>query len=511
MRSKKALMNTVASLALQFVTVICGFIVPRLIIGEYGSEVNGLVSSITQFLGYITLFEAGVGGVVRAALYKPLADNDINAMSGIIKATESFFRKIALIFVAYMLVLAGAFPLIVNRSFDSVFTASLVVIIGISTFAQYYFGMTYTVFVQADQRRYITAFLQIFTIILNAVMVVIFVKLGASIHILKLGTAAVYVLRPLLLNVYVNKRYKFDKSAKPNKQAIKQRWDGLGHHIAYFVNLNADVVILTLFSKISTAFSIAEVSVYTVYHAVVYGIVSITSSISSGMEAGFGNMIAKNEKENLNKKFSLYEFLSYTIITVMFTCAGILIVPFVSVYTSGITDINYIRPLFAYIITAAYAAYAIRSPYNILTLAAGHYRQTRNGAFAEAAINVVISVIGVYFWGIVGVALGTLVAMSFRTVQYAWYLSKNILERSFGIFIKRILTAALASAASILIVYFIPSFSVDSYFTWILFAIETFAVTASVTFVTSLIFSKKEMFDTFSYVKTTFLKKKRKI
>ncbi len=510
MRSKKALMNTVASLALQLVTVICGFIVPRLIIGEYGSEVNGLVSSITQFLGYITLFEAGVGGVVRAALYKPLADNNIDEMSGIIKATESFFRKIALIFVGYMIVLSALFPLIVNKSFDFIFTASLVLIIGISTFAQYYFGMTYTVFVQADQRRYITASLQIFTIILNAIMVVIFVKLGASIHILKLGTAAVYVLRPLLLNLYVNKRYKFDKSAKPNTQAIKQRWDGLGHHIAYFVNLNADVVILTLFSKISTAFSIAEVSVYTVYHAVVYGIVSITSSISSGMEAGFGNMIAKNEKENLNNKFGLYEFLVYTIVTVMFTCAGILIVPFVRVYTSGITDINYIRPLFAYIITAAYAAYAIRSPYNILTLAAGHYKQTRNGAFAEAAINVVLSIIGVYFWGIVGVAIGTFAAMTFRTVQYALYLSKNILERKFSVFVKRVLTSVLASALSILIVYFIPDFTVDSYLTWILYAIEAFAVTSAITILVSIVFSKNEILHTVDYVKTTFLKKKRK-
>ncbi|MBQ3128612.1 MAG: sugar isomerase [Clostridia bacterium] len=510
MRSKKALMNTTASLLLQFVTVICGFIVPRIIIGTYGSEVNGLASSITQFLGYITLFESGVGGVVRAALYKPLADNDINKISSIVKATENFFRKIALIFVGYMLVLAGLFPVLVNKSFDWVFTASLVVIIGISTFAQYYFGMTYTVLTQADQRRYVTAVLQIFTVILNAILVVIFAKLGASVHVLKLGTAAVYVLRPIILNIYVKRKYQLEKSAKPDKQAIKQRWDGLGHHIAYFVNLNADVVILTLFSKVSAAFSIAEVSVYTVYHAVVYGIVSVTSSISSGIEAGFGNMIAKNEKENLNKKFGIYEFLSYIIVTVMFTCAGILIIPFVKVYTAGITDINYIRPAFAYIIVLAYAAYAIRSPYNILTLAAGHYRQTRNGAFAEAAINVVFSIVGVYLWGIVGVAIGTLCAMTFRTVQYALYLSKYILKRKFSVFVKRVLISAIASALSVLAVNALPAFTVDSYMTWIFYAIETAVVTVLTTLIVNLVFAKKDLSDTFIYVKSTFLKKVKK-
>lgn len=510
MRSKKALMNTAASLLLQFVTVICGFIVPRIIIGTYGSEVNGLASSITQFLGYITLFESGVGGVVRAALYKPLAQNDTAKISGIVKATENFFRKIALIFVGYMLVLAGVFPVLVNKSFDWFFTATLVAIIGLSTFAQYYFGMTYTVLTQADQRRYVTATLQIFTIILNAVLVVIFAKLGASVHTLKLGTAAVYILRPIILNIYVRRKYRIDRSVGPDTQAIKQRWDGLGHHIAYFVNLNADVVILTLFSKVSAAFSIAEVSVYTVYHAVVYGIVNISGSISSGMEAGFGNMIALNEKENLNKKFGMYEFLSYTIITIMFTCAGILILPFVKVYTGGITDINYIRPAFAFIIVLAYAVFAVRSPYNILTLAAGHYRQTRNGAFAEAAINVAVSIVGVYFWGIVGVALGTLCAMTFRTVQYAWYLSKNILERSFAVFIKRVGTSALSAALSVFVMKLLPEFVIDSYLRWILFGVLTAVVTASVTLLTSLIFSKKELIDTIKYVKSTFLKKVKK-
>lgn len=510
MRSKKALMNVTSSLFLQFVSVICGFIVPRLIIGTYGSEVNGLVSSITQFLGYIALFEAGVGGVVRAAMYKPLARKDMTKLSGIVKATENFFRKIALIFVGYMLVLAALFPILVNKSFDWVFTASLVVIIGISTFAQYYFGMTYTVLLYADQRRYVTSYLQIFTIILNAILVVIFAKLGASIHWLKLGTAAVYVLRPIVLNWYVKRGYKFDKKVKPDTQAIRQRWDGLGHHIAYFVNLNADVVIITLVSKISSAFSIAEVSVYTVYHAVVYGIVNITGSVSAGMEAGFGNMIANGEKENLNKKFGLYEFVYYTVVTIMFTCAGILIIPFVKVYTSGITDVNYIRPVFAYIIVLAYAAYAIRSPYNTLTLAAGHYRQTRNGAFLEAGINVVVSMICVFIWGIVGVAIGTFAAMAFRTVQYAWYLSENILERSFAVFIKRVAVAALISAVSIVLVGVLPKVAVESYTTWVLFAVETAAVVVAVTFIFSLVFSKNELIDTIKYIKNTFLKRKKK-
>lgn len=487
MRSKKALANTLVSLALQFVTAVCGFIVPRLIIGTYGSDVNGLISSITQFLSYITLFEAGVGGVVRAALYKPLADKNIPKLSSIVTATEGFFRKISYIFIVYLGVLACVYPLIVNKTFGWGYTASLVLIIGISTFVQYYFGITYMVFLQADQKRYITSTVQIITIILNTLLVLAFVMFGASIHVLKLGTAVVYILRPLALNFYVKKKYGLNRKAEPDNTAISQRWDGLGHHIAFFVNLNTDVVILTLFSKISGAFTMAEVSVYTVYYGVVNGVHNLTSALSTGMEAALGNMIANDEKENLREKFGLYEFLSYAVTTFMYTCTAVLIVPFVSVYTKGITDANYIRPVFSYLIVAAFAAYSIRLPYNNLTLAAGHYKQTRNGAFAEAGINVVVSAVMVCFFGIIGVAIGTLTAMAFRTVQYALYLSKNILQRKFSVFIKRVGVSVLACAISLLIIQFVPHIDVTSYLTWAIYAAETaaitFAITASVNFV----------------------------
>lgn len=74
MRTKKAFLDMITSLLLQLVTVVSGFILPK-VIGVFGSDTNGLIDSVSQFIGYITLLEAGVGGVTHAALYKPLLDN----------------------------------------------------------------------------------------------------------------------------------------------------------------------------------------------------------------------------------------------------------------------------------------------------------------------------------------------------------------------------------------------------------------------------------------------------
>ena len=131
MRTKKAIYNSITALLLQVVTAVVGLILPSLMIRTYGSEANGAVSSISQFLGYISLIEAGVGGVARAALYGPLAKKDTEKISGIINATERFFRKIAGIFVVYTIVIACIYPYIAKSNLDWIYTFILVLIIGL--------------------------------------------------------------------------------------------------------------------------------------------------------------------------------------------------------------------------------------------------------------------------------------------------------------------------------------------------------------------------------------------
>ena len=75
MNKKIVIKNIISSLIFQFSTIVYGFIIPILIIKKYGSGVNGLVSSITQFIAYISLLEAGIGPVIKNALFKPIVEN----------------------------------------------------------------------------------------------------------------------------------------------------------------------------------------------------------------------------------------------------------------------------------------------------------------------------------------------------------------------------------------------------------------------------------------------------
>ena len=95
--------NIICSVLLQIVTIASGFVIPKVILVYFGSSVNGLISSINQFLNYIQLLEGGLSGVIMAALYKPLANHDKEKISGIVKAAQSFFQKIGIIYQFYIM------------------------------------------------------------------------------------------------------------------------------------------------------------------------------------------------------------------------------------------------------------------------------------------------------------------------------------------------------------------------------------------------------------------------
>lgn len=448
MKRRALPINILCNLMLQFTTIVSGLILPRLIISTYGSATNGLIASITQFLSYIVLLESGIGGVIKAELYKPLMNNNREQLGGIIRATNSFFSKIGYAFMVYLLFLMCTFNRIAHTEFDWIYTASLVLILGISTLEQYFFGITYQTVLQADQKYWLTSGVQIITIWLNVILSVVFILQGYSIHLVKLITALVYTVRPIVFNLYVHKKYDINWHAKPDQQALAQRWDGFGHHIAYFIHSNTDIALLTIFVNV------AEVSVYSVYMLVVNGIRSLMGAVSSAIEPYFGKIIASEDKELLKKRFGLYEILNFYGTTIVFTAAAFLIVPFVKLYTSGVADAAYIRPVFACILVAAEAFYCLRNPYSCVIFAAGHFKQTKMGAFVEAGINIVLSLILIKPFGIVGVALGTLAAMLYRTTEYVVYLTRHIVHLSIAGYVKKILASVFTVALTALWHYY---------------------------------------------------------
>lgn len=483
-RKKLLALNTSSSLIFQLTTIICGFIVPRLILKSYGSEVNGLVNSITQFLAIISFLELGIGAVIQSSLYKPLADNDYDQISRIMVSGQKFFSRLAMILLIYVAILMGIYPLIAKTNFGFLYTSTMILVISISSFAQYYFGIVNSLLITANQRGYFSYNIQTITLILNTIACFILIKLGASIHIVKLTTSLIYLARPLALSFYVKKNYKINWDIKYDKEPIKQKWNGIAQHVSAVVLDGTDNIVLTIFMGLET------VSVYSVYNMVVMGVKKLLMSMTNGIQSLMGELLAREEFARLREFFGWVEWSIHTATTFIFGVTAILIIPFVRVYTSGIHDVNYIQPIFAVLIVAANAGHCLRLPYNILILAGGHYKQTQNNYIIAVIINIVVSILFVNILGLAGVAIGTLLAMFYQTIWMALYDSKNLIHWPIKYFIKQLLVDGITILFFALIARFL-SISDFTWGAWVLYAIKVSLISLVFVGVVNIIFYKQ--------------------
>ena len=478
--------NTAASLIAQITTLICGFILPRLFLQHYGSEVNGLVNSISQFLSVIAFLELGVGAVVQSSLYKPLAEKDNQQISKVMVSANKFFQRLARILLVYVISLMIIYPYIANQNFGFIYTATLIAAISISSFAQYYFGIVNSLLLNADQRGYIQYNAQTVTIILNTIVCAIMISMNGTIQVVKLVTSIIYLARPIILQIYVNNHYKINWKIKYTQEPIKQKWNGVAQHVASVVLDGTDTIVLTVFSTLS------NVSIYSVYFLVVKGVKTLFLSVTNGIQALIGELWAKQELDQLKSFFGWIEWLIHTGTTYVFSCTAALIVPFIQVYTLGIRDANYIQPTFAILLTLANAMHCLRLPYNIMVLAAGHYKQTQRNYIVAAILNIVVSVLTVKIWGLIGVAIGTLVAMTYQTIWLAIYDSRHFIYWPLKKVIRQFLVDIISS---FLIISFGSHIVLKdiTYFNWFFMAIKVAIVALFVAFCLNSLFYRSKL------------------
>lgn len=165
---------------------------------------------------------------------------------------------------------------------------------------QYLVGLYYSTLITADQKSRIISIVSIIALIVNIAVTYALILCGMSIHIVKIVSCLIFAGKPVFLMLYAKSHYQLNMKAAPDNNAIKQRWNGLVHHIAYFIHTNTDIALITVF--LNTKY----VSVYSLYYAVAVGIEKIVTSISSGSAASFGNLIVSESKKYVNDIFDKF-------------------------------------------------------------------------------------------------------------------------------------------------------------------------------------------------------------
>lgn len=500
MRTKQAFKNIVSNIILQLVVSISGIILPRIFLVAYQSTVNGMVQSISQFIAYLALVEAGVAAAATVELYSPLSKGDRRGINEILTAANSFYYKSGLIYVVCIAALVLIYPYLIQNQLDPGFVRWAILVMALNNLVDYFFIGKYRVLLTADQRSYVINLAHALGTFLNIFATYLLIRLGAGVLLVKLSVTVFYLMRSAIVYIYVRRHYRgLYFKQKSDRPLLSQKWAAFFHQVVGVIVNNSDVVILTI--MLGKA-SLLEISVYSVYSMVLIALNNLTGSISDGLTSGFGNLLAEGENEKIKKVFSNFEYGFFIMIFCIYFCMGVLLLPFVALYTRDITDVEYIRPVLVFLFTLRGLIQTIRRPALNMIISAGHYKQTKYRALAEAIISIAVSLALVKPFGVAGVVIGSLCSYLYRSFDVIVYSAKRLVKGSLKTTLLRLLRNAVLTGILVWAASFVNWASIDSWLKWILYGAATGAISFIAFFAVNTLFEFRQTKELFLQAKS---------
>lgn len=185
----------------------------------------------------------------------------------------------------------------------------------------------------------------------------------------------------------------------------------------------------------------------------------------------FGDVIARGEKENLQKTYKEFEYTYYIIITIVYSVTAIMIMPFINIYTKGINDANYNQVLLGILFTINGLLFNLKTPQGMLVISAGLYKETRIQNLIQALIIVVGGVILAPSLGLEGILIASCLSNLYRDVDLAFFIPKHVTNLPPRKSIIRMIIVVLLSI--ILCIPFIICINIESdgYLMWMIQAL----------------------------------------
>jgi len=466
---KRGLTNVVFGVFGQLIIIGLGVIIPRLVLVSYGSEINGLLNSIVQILLYFDLFEAGICTASLQALYGPVERNDRNRIQQVIAATHRYYTKVGFIYSGAVIVFAFVYPLFIKVSLPYWMVFCIVLCSGLSNSLNFLYQGKYKILMQAEGKSYIISNFFTITSVLSSLSKAVLLVMGFNVLAVQFAFFVVNLLQMFMYAVYVKKNYSWvDLKTPSDDSLIKQRSATLVHQIARLVFNNVDILMLTVLTK-----NLKVVSVYTIYNTIIGMINVLINQLVVAFEFRLGQ-IYNASMEQYKRLHHLFEVIYIVIIFSVMTTVNVVILPFMRLYTAGVTDINYIDKWYPLLFTLIPLFYYGRSMENSLINFAGHFKQTQWSALTELALNLSLSTIGILLYGVYGALIATIIASLYRTIDMILYVYRHLIDGSPWTSFKRWIAA--------FVVYFVVTYFVgnnhicNDYFQLIIYAVMCGAI-----------------------------------
>jgi hypothetical protein len=239
--------NLISSLVYQIVLISLSFILPRLYLENFGSEVNGVLSTIKQIFIYMFLLEAGVGLATTQALYKRIGKKDYKSANEVLSATNSYYIRTGIIYLAIVLVIAVVYAYVIPTSIDSNVVFLIIILTALPALFSYFVQAKYRILMEVDGRKYVINNSETILQLASNIGKILVLLLTDSLILIQLVYCIMSLIQLAYLYFYAKRRYKWlDLKAQPDFEAISQKNSVLVHQLSGMVFNNTDVILISV-------------------------------------------------------------------------------------------------------------------------------------------------------------------------------------------------------------------------------------------------------------------------
>lgn len=472
-RTAKSVLNIKVALLFYILNLILQFFSRKVFLDYLGSEVLGLNTTAQNLLGFLNLAELGIGAAVAYNLYKPLYDKDVKTINAIVAIQGWLYRRIAFIVIWGACILMCFFPLIFSKAEIPLWYAygSFVVFL-ISSLLGYFVNYQQAV-LSADQKEYkVTLVVQgvkIVKVILQILAIVFFLNGYIWWMILEIFMA---FITSFFLNRTIKREYPWllpqisegKKLQKVYPEVLLKTKQIFFHKIAGFALTQTSPLIIYAYA------SLTLVAIYGNYMLIISGVTLLINALLNGISAGVGNLIAEGEKKHIKDVF--WELTSLRMWLASIICFGIYVLAdsFISLWVGS----QYILPHSSLILLVCITFINLSRTNDVFIAAYGLYQDIW-APIVEATLNIGLSVLFGYFWGLSGILSGVLISL--LVIVYSWkpyflyrYGFKETIKEYVMCYVKYFAVYAISIAVSIFLLDELLEFNQMTYFDWILYA-----------------------------------------
>lgn len=475
-RTKATVLNTSSAGIAQFIQLTFQFVSRTIFIQTLGVQFVGLNGLFVNILSYLNFAELGIGSAITFSLYKPLANEDWNQVSGIMHMFKRVYEIIAVIVLIAGIIITPFIPnLIKNGGTTLGINIQIAFLLALANTVMSYLVTYKRTLLLADQRGYINAINTVGFNLAGQIIQIITLLIWHNFYVYLVIQACAMLLSNLRVSVVVDRQYKqLDMHTASNVDpAIIST---LKHNISGMVSSKMGGIIVNGTDNILLSFYIGliEVGSYSNYSMIVTGLMQIFNQLVSAVAASIGNLGATvRQKTKVKRVFYQYFMVSSSVSLFLSVGFAGFASSFVNIWL-GSASVYSALPLF--VISFNFFLQNLRQSLITYISSYGLYWFSRWKPVFESLINLLISWVLVKYTklGVSGVLIGTIASnLLINIIWEAQIVMKHAIHENLFRFMRLYLTFIIVGMGIIYaLVFMVRSYRQTSLFNGILISVS---------------------------------------